>query len=297
MVHRYSRLSGTRWLDLWLMMKAKIRRNRLNFSTFSLEKTAKDEDRELGEQELPPPFYHTLSSEIGLTSSLLSFKSLRKILFLHLKHRENAENVKKMDLEIQQMERMLGKLQTINEVISSKETPEECMLDSMVNSILNKLQASIIERNIFVRIYAENDVSFYSKSRLLYVILENLIENSIYYSSLGNSQSYVEINLRKEANDLYIRIEDNGIGIRKEAFNKIFNIFYKDSDQSNGSGLGLYIVREALQKLEGSIGLNSEEGCFTKIEVHIPASRSQTNLSKKDAQNMQIANVRDVQSV
>lgn len=258
----------------------------------SAGKILNDDDQNLGEQELPPPFYHIPKSSASSKSIFISLKNLKKLFSLRKK---NMLQVEEMDLEIQQMEKMLSKLQTINEVISSNEATDECILEDMINRILNKLQTAIIERNIFVRIYAESDITFSSKPRLLYVILENLIENAVYYSSAGSSQSYVEINLKREGDEyLWVGIEDNGIGIRRDACDKIFNIFYKDSDLSNGGGLGLYIVREALQKLEGKIEFESEEGCFTKIEIRVPASPMQRTQPKKDTQPM---NIEDTQSV
>lgn len=270
MAHRYAPLNGTRWLDLWLITKAKIKKLRLGSSSFWSIKRVDDEDQVLGEQELPPLFYQKLNASDKSTSFSVVIQHLKKLSFFGKKGRSNTIYVEKMDQEIQQMEKMLSKLQTINEVIANHEEADDCILENMINTILNKLQITIIERNVFVKIYADNDISFFSKPRLVYVILENLIENAIYYSSPGTSQSYVEISLKKVADELIIRVEDNGMGIRKEACNKIFNMFYKDSDQSNGGGLGLYIVREAIQKLDGKIGLESKEGCFTKIEAHIP---------------------------
>lgn len=294
MVQRHARLNGTRWLDLWQITKAKIRNNRLSYSSISLNKVANDEEQNLGEQELPPEFYHTSNSPEKSKLFSLSLKSLKRFLIPQKKNQENTIRIEELDLEIQQMEKMLSKLQTINEVISSNETPDECILENLINAILTNLQATIIERNVFVRIYAESDITLYSKPRLVYIILENLIENAVNYSSLGSSQSYVEVNLKKEGHDLVVCVEDNGVGIRKEACDKIFNMFYKDSDQSQGGGLGLYIVREALQKLEGKIDFESEVGCFTKIKVHIPASQIQKDLAEI---NVQEAMAGDIQSV
>lgn len=294
MALRYIRLNGTRWLDLWLITKSKIRKNQLNYFSIHSKKLVNDEEQNLGEQELPPSFYHTTDSLQKSKYVPFSLQSLKKFLMLGKKHKENALHIEELDLEIQQMENMLSKLQTINEVISSNEAFGECMLENQINAILTHLQASIIERNIFVRIYAESDISIYSKPRLLYIILENLIENAVNYSSLGSSQSYVEISLKKKENDLLICIEDNGAGIRKEACDKIFNMFYKDSEQSKGGGLGLYIVREAVHKLEGKISFVSEVGCFTKIEVFVPSAHLKQALPEQDARKVALGEIQSV---
>ncbi|WPP51414.1 sensor histidine kinase [Catalinimonas niigatensis] len=294
MIQRYARLNGTRWLDLWHITKAKIKNNRLSYSSISSDKVANDEEQNLGEQELPPAFYHTSNPQEKLKAIKLSVKSLKRFLIPGKKYQKNTLQIEELDLEIQQMEKMLSKLQTINEVISSNEVPDECILENQIDAILSNLQATIIERNVFVRIYAESNITLYSKPRLVFIVLENLIENAVNYSSLGSSQSYIEVNLKKEGHDLVVCVEDNGVGIRKEACDKIFNMFYKDSEQSKGGGLGLYIVREALQKLEGKIGFESEVGCFTRIEVHIPASQVPKDMPEKYVQEAVAESIQSV---
>ena len=67
-----------------------------------------------------------------------------------------------------------------------------------------------------------------------------------------------------------IKIEDNGIGIPEKEKAKVFNMFYRANEQSKGSGLGLYIVKETVEKLEGTITLKSEEGQGTTFEIYLP---------------------------
>jgi len=63
---------------------------------------------------------------------------------------------------------------------------------------------------------------------------------------------------------------DNGIGIRKEHQDKIFDMFYRATDRSQGSGLGMYIVRQAIEKIDGTISLSSVYGEGTRIKITVP---------------------------
>lgn len=275
MMHRFTLLQGTRWLTLWMNFKAGIRKKSGYNKEIQKGRGTKTNVLTSNEnQNLRAKGAKTLLTQ--LRSSLNLVKNTDTDLLL----------IQNADQEILQMEGMLSKLQAINEVISSNEAVTECNIDHILNEILNGMQEQIISRNIFMRIYAENDIRVYSKYRLVHLVLENLIENAIKHSNLSNNQSYVEISLHKEAEKLRCVIEDNGIGIRKQSFDKIFNLFYKDTSKAEGGGLGLYIVREALQKLNGSIGLESEEGCFTKIEVQIPFSVPQKATQKIDNQSV-----------
>ena len=103
----------------------------------------------------------------------------------------------------------------------------------------------------------------------VYQIIFNLVENGIKYNQ---PQGSVHVSLEKTAEDVTISVEDTGFGIPEEALGHIFERFYRvdkaRSRQAGGSGLGLSIVRELVQRNYGSIGVRSEVGkgtCFTVV--------------------------------
>lgn len=114
------------------------------------------------------------------------------------------------------------------------------------------------------------DIKFISDKRRINVILNNLISNAIKYrdTSKGNPFVYILVHCSKE--NAIITIEDNGIGIADKEKEKIFEMFYRATALSSGSGLGMYIVKETIEKLGASIHLESELGVGTKITVTIP---------------------------
>ena len=65
-------------------------------------------------------------------------------------------------------------------------------------------------------------------------------------------------------------IEDNGIGISPNVKDQVFNMFYRGSEKSIGSGLGLYLVKKAIEKLQGDISIESIVLEFTRISVRLP---------------------------
>ncbi|MBK5286063.1 MAG: HAMP domain-containing histidine kinase, partial [Bacteroidia bacterium] len=111
---------------------------------------------------------------------------------------------------------------------------------------------------------------FYSDNNRIRIVLSNLISNSIRYKDAGKENPFVNINVTADEHFAKIVVEDNGIGIRKEQQDKVFNMFYRVSEQSVGSGLGLYIVKETIEKLKGEISIDSKPGVGTKILVMIP---------------------------
>jgi signal transduction histidine kinase len=108
----------------------------------------------------------------------------------------------------------------------------------------------------------------------LQVVLFNLISNSIQYRDKYKDVSFIRFTGSLSPNGLILHVDDNGVGIDKVHQEKVFNMFYRASENSKGSGLGLYIVREAMDKLGGAITLRSELGEGTHFDLELPLQRS-----------------------
>ncbi|MEQ8243252.1 hybrid sensor histidine kinase/response regulator [Fulvivirga sp.] len=105
----------------------------------------------------------------------------------------------------------------------------------------------------------------------LEIILNNLISNAIRYSNLNQPQPELNISAVVDQNEVVIKVADNGIGINPKLKNNIFDMFYKGSDEKmGGSGLGLFIVSESIERLKGEIQLDSQEGKGSTFTIKIP---------------------------
>ena len=108
------------------------------------------------------------------------------------------------------------------------------------------------------------------KSRLL-LIFSNIISNAIKYQKHGKSGSYIKITVSGDSEKVDIVIEDNGEGIDDEHMDNIFDMFYRGSLNSEGSGLGLYIVREVVHKLNGTIHVQNSANGGTVFMIGLPS--------------------------
>jgi signal transduction histidine kinase len=114
------------------------------------------------------------------------------------------------------------------------------------------------------------EADFFSDRVRVKTILTNLITNSIKYSDSRKTQSFIRViaNLTSDACELIV--EDNGIGIEKDFQRRIFDIFFRATNQSHGTGLGLFIVKDTLDRLGGTIEVSSEPSQGTTFKVLIP---------------------------
>ena len=111
---------------------------------------------------------------------------------------------------------------------------------------------------------------FYSDPWRIAEIFRNLISNAVKYRDLHHPAPSIHIFIRQTKHTAEIIFKDNGIGIEPAAVQKIFEMFYRASEQSEGSGLGLYIVKNAVDKLGGDITVESARGMGTTFTITLP---------------------------
>jgi signal transduction histidine kinase len=112
---------------------------------------------------------------------------------------------------------------------------------------------------------------FVSDYKRLEVVLNNIVSNAIRYANMYHSDPFVKIVVDVKPDKALIEVSDNGQGIAREHIGKVFDMFYRATANKAGSGLGLYIVKETIQKLNGSIDLTSEPGCGTSFYIQVPS--------------------------
>lgn len=110
---------------------------------------------------------------------------------------------------------------------------------------------------------------FYSDPNRVETLFKNIIGNSVKYQRRGAEPSYLKITVGCAGSFATIRFEDNGEGIGEEHLNRIFDMFYRASNTSVGTGLGLYICREIVNNLDGSIEVQSVPGKGSVFTVQL----------------------------
>lgn len=266
MVSMHNHFGGTRWLHLWNLIKQSLKSPDDEKYIYHAKVSGHNSDQY--QADMQRFFYHTSHN---LKSSVSRLNGLVELLRVDKSQDMSRQYLGKIDQEVKQMNKMLGKLQIINDIAKCEEEEKVFQMEQIINRVLGKYQNHITEKNIFIRIYAEEDYAIRCKESLVFWALDNLIENAIVFSRPnGNEQSYIEISLSEAKGQLKIVLEDNGEGIRKESQERVKELFYRDSLRSEGGGIGLYVVDECIKKLNGSIRMQSEMACYTRFELTLP---------------------------
>jgi signal transduction histidine kinase len=147
---------------------------------------------------------------------------------------------------------------------------EEVNLAEMANSIWETLRYASEAQGIEFKLDFPTDLVVNTDKTRLQVVLSNLISNAIRYHDASKAIRYICVKHHVTPQSFCITVEDNGQGIDPEYQKKVFDMFYRANESSQGSGLGLYIVKETLAKLSGSIQLESVPNTGSAFHVILP---------------------------
>jgi PAS domain S-box-containing protein len=149
--------------------------------------------------------------------------------------------------------------------------PESNVIDfeELVNDVNSNFQF-LEGRKVDFKIIIDCDEKFVTDQKRLTIILNNIISNAYKYSDVTKENSFINVIFTCDKIKATIIIKDNGIGIADSDREKIFDMFYRSASISTGSGLGLYIVKEAVEKLNGTFSVNSELGIGSEFCIEIP---------------------------
>jgi PAS domain S-box-containing protein len=144
-------------------------------------------------------------------------------------------------------------------------------LHALVTESVDSLKFAAEAQGLDIQINCPIDFKVYADARRLQVVLNNLLGNAIKYKDPFKESQWVQLEAKEISTGWEIVVRDNGIGIKEEHLQKIFNMFYRASEKSSGSGLGLYIVRETLNKMGGDITVQSELGIGSTFKISLAA--------------------------
>lgn len=190
-------------------------------------------------------------------------------LVVIIKHEEDAEKRKEyvdmMSQILQSQDQFIKDIIDYSRNNKIKITREKINLKYLINEIV--FQYQFTNHNLSMQIIQELETEYiYTDVLRLRIILNNLISNAFKYADPDKSENYIKVKSLQKGTSVSLEIEDNGIGINPKYLDKIFDMFFV-TDSNKGSGLGLYIAKEAVENLNGTITAQSEPKTFTKFII------------------------------
>lgn len=212
---------------------------------------------------------HSISHDIK--SPLNSIKGLAEII----RNEEDLEVIKGYSKMIEERSNYLTTF--LNDLIFLSRNKNTDTINEPF--FINELLDEVIENLNYIENYDKinfiknaGPVEVVSDPLRIKIILNNLISNAIHYNDFRKKDPFVEVSAHISSTELTIIVKDSGLGIPASSRSKIFNRFYRVSTKKDGSGLGLFLVKEVLNKMGGEIKL--ELGKPTCFRVVIPLSHN-----------------------
>lgn len=194
---------------------------------------------------------------------------------INLAKKDKGEAAKQAYLEMmeksaQQQDHFIREIldQSRNSRLEVKREPVH--FESLIEETFEQLGYANNGKKLERIITVDQEQPFYCDKWRLKVILNNIISNSIRYKNGKDPVIHVDAKVKLDEHLVNLSIQDNGKGISKEHLSNLGKMFYRATDEGAGSGLGLYIVKETVQKLKGSLAIESEVGQGTTVTFQIP---------------------------
>jgi signal transduction histidine kinase len=204
---------------------------------------------------------HDLRAPLNSIEGLLNLsEKTTETSDLKLYHQMMRERIRKL-------ENVLGNISQYSKNAKLEIEKKRINLYEYVNRALFDVRYMEAADRVRVEIDIPDSITIETDPMRLSIILNNLISNAFKYSDEAKDDPYIIIRAFVGSSHATIIISDNGEGIDEEQQPKIFSMFYRGTTRSTGSGLGLYLVKETVEKLGGSITLSSKLGHGTTFTV------------------------------
>lgn len=215
------------------------------------------------------------SSDVSheLRTPLSVIRSQCEYMLGEAKTEEEAGEIRVILNQAEKMIQLITQLLTISRCERGGEyfQKQEFNFSFMAEMVVDTLQEMAEEKQIELSADIEENLKIIGEETLLMRMLMNLIENAIYY---GKEHGFVKVKIRQDGDRICGSVQDNGIGIAEENLDKIWKRFYREdksrSNTTNGTGLGLAMVKWIVQLHHGEIKVFSEKGAGSEFVFYIP---------------------------
>jgi PAS domain S-box-containing protein len=210
------------------------------------------------------------STSHDLRSPLTSILGLVNLVKLDTKNTVVLDYISKIETSALKLDQIIKDVMSFSKTTYQRVKAEKIDFNGVIGRIFENYARATKDARIAFEKRVVGETPYYSDSERIDIILDNLMRNAIAFYDANKVNPFIRVSVELEAERAIIEIADNGIGIGRNHLEFIFNMFYKASYNSKGAGLGLYIVKEAVEGLSGSITVESEIGFGSIFKVIIP---------------------------
>lgn len=153
--------------------------------------------------------------------------------------------------------------------------PENIDLKKIVDDVINNIEVHAFQKNIQIKSNLEDSTMAFADHNMVATVIRNLISNALKFTEKGGM---IIINAQYDKDAILISVEDTGVGMPQTIADKIFSIDFKHTtkgtNKEEGTGLGLKICKEFVEKNRGTIHVESQVGVGTNFIFSLPVNKA-----------------------
>ncbi|HZY80435.1 MAG TPA: HAMP domain-containing sensor histidine kinase [Cyclobacteriaceae bacterium] len=207
------------------------------------------------------------STSHDLRAPVASLLGLLNVARKEVNDRKALDFLNLIEDRTQKLDDVVGDILNLARAKKSELRYENVDFNALLADSMSDVKYIDSAKKIELRYFESPGNQFIGDYSLTKMVLGNLLSNAIKYHSPSKPDPYIEVQFEKTAGHVSFVVADNGEGIDVMHQGKIFDMFYRASEKSKGTGLGLYIVKETLARIGGSVEVESKKGKGTSFRI------------------------------
>ncbi len=217
-----------------------------------------------------------------LKGPLASVKGILNLAIQYCKEEEVKNYIEMAIMSAERLDNAVVDLLRVTRINNLQLQVEEVDVPSMVYEVIRSIDHLEERQDVQITTEFHIDKPFHTDRGSLHSILQNLVINAVKYKNPNQSSPKVDIDISNHKNGIRLIISDNGEGIREDVQRKVFNMFYRGNKKSKGTGLGLYIVKQSVEKMKGTIHFESAVSKGTTFTIYLPELKAPHTLESQE---------------
>jgi PAS domain S-box-containing protein len=205
-----------------------------------------------------------------LRAPLASILGLINLTKLEETKNDQANYIELMEGQVNKLDYFIRDILSHSKNLKMSVSSEKIDFEEIVRKCFEDLSYLKATSNV-VRKISISAAEFYSDKWRINEIFRNLIGNAIKYRNPEATENIVDVNISIDEEGCVIIVSDNGIGIAEDKIPHVMEMFFRGTEASDGSGIGLYIVQKAVEKIEGTLVIESKINKGTQFKICLPS--------------------------
>ncbi|WP_421763289.1 tetratricopeptide repeat-containing sensor histidine kinase [Ekhidna sp.] len=213
-------------------------------------------------------FFYRISHD--LKGPITSLMSLNYVAKLEVQDETALRFIDDYEKQANRLNNILDGLIKLTKMSFNEDSKQEIDFEKVIYDCIASYKFLANFDSVEFKIDVDSSIKYEAEWALVNTIIQNLIENGIKYARLEDNKPTISISVKQDVNGICIEAIDNGIGMDQETVDKIFSMFFRVNRTIDGTGLGLHILKRAVERLNGEVAVKSRLGEGTTFCVSLP---------------------------